>query len=716
MAQSKAVYNTLKINKNDMKVLLRIKDFSKIDGKYYCSAFNCGGYEWRICVFPKGNGVDYLSIYLNLVDSSESQNDSRIYAKFSMYVVNQVNPKYTQRKDALHVFSAQDHENGKGFLYFMPLSILQEPMIGYLVNDTLILEAEVVVSDYDSYDSKKETGYVGLKNKADFCYMNSLLQILYHIPCFRKGTVAEGTIEQLFEGHYQNSIACINVDYESTRKESFYVLPLDVKGCRDVYASLDKYVKVECIEGDNKIYVEKHGLQDAEKAVLFIDFPPVLQLQMKRFEYDSTDNTLVKINDRYEFPCQLDLDKDNGKYLSSEADRRIRNLYTLHSVLIHSGGIHDGNYYALIRPTLSDKWYKFNDERVTNEDMNWEVKEQYGGNELFRKSSNAYILVYVRKSDQDKIMYKIHKKDIPKDLKSLVAGKRPFTESMNEASKQKQKGRDSKKHARFAIKPEDANVDPTRNIYEGGPSFTKTTVICPDVMATTSSEKHEDARVVSTPNIVEGGPSFSKTTDTCFDAMAAKLLEKLEDEEAPYSVRLRDFEECVSNNSVESTVDVGIFKVPSSLESYAKDLLTSHADIGTGNSPIHDMNEVAFVLLCCALKSMDSTCFTKVTESLILKWRDAIRGAMQYGFKVDHLKDHLKSIAHAYLAKLAINSDENQELQTVEDEITVMKTQLGILETRRSEIRNKMYSELRKTCEAVAAEQFPGETYCSFFI
>ncbi|KAM7265847.1 hypothetical protein ACFE04_003530 [Oxalis oulophora] len=113
---------------------------------------------------------------------------------------------------------------------------------------------------------------------------------------------------------------------------------------------------------------------------------------------------------------------------------------------------------------------------------------------------------------------------------------------------------------------------------------------------------------------------------------------------------------------------------------------------------------------------MDSTCFTKVTESLIFKWREAIRGAMQYGFKVDRLKDHLKSIAHAYLAKLAINSDKNQELQTVEDEITAMKTQLGILETRRSEICNKMYSELRKTCEAAAAEQFPSETYCSFFI
>jgi hypothetical protein len=32
----------------------------------------------------------------------------------------------------------------------------------------------------------------------------------------------EGTIQQLFEGHHMNYIECINVDYKSTRKESFY--------------------------------------------------------------------------------------------------------------------------------------------------------------------------------------------------------------------------------------------------------------------------------------------------------------------------------------------------------------------------------------------------------------------------------------------------------------------------------------------------------------
>ncbi|KAK4396611.1 Ubiquitin carboxyl-terminal hydrolase 12, partial [Sesamum angolense] len=170
---------------------------------------------------------------------------------------------------------------------------------------------------------------------------------------------------------------------------------------------------------------------DAKKGVLFIDFPPVLQLQLKRFEYDFMRDTMVKINDRYEFPLELDLDRDNGKYLSPEADRSVRNLYMLHSVLVHSGGVHGGHYYAFIRPTLSDQWYKFDDERVTKEDVKRALEEQYGGEEelpqtnpgynntpfKFTKYSNAYMLVYIRVSDKDKIICDVDEKDIAEHLR-----------------------------------------------------------------------------------------------------------------------------------------------------------------------------------------------------------------------------------------------------------------------------------------------------------
>ncbi|KAL7185004.1 hypothetical protein ACSBR2_027029 [Camellia fascicularis] len=483
-----------------------IENFARLNTKkLYSEVFYVGGYKWRVLIFPKGNNVDHLSMYLDVADSATLPYGWSRYAQFSLAVVNQIHNKFTVRKDTQHQFNAR--ESDWGFTSFMPLSELYDPSRGYLVNDTIVVEADVAVrrvTDYWSHDSKKETGYVGLKNQGATCYMNSLLQTLYHIPYFRKavyhmpttendmpsgsiplalqslfyklqysdtsvatkeltksfgwdtydsfmqhdvqelnrvlcekledkmkGTVVEGTIQQLFEGHHMNYIECINVDYKSTRKESFYDLQLDVKGCRDVYASFDKYVEVERLEGDNKYHAEQYGLQDARKGVLFIDFPPVLQLQLKRFEYDFMRDTMVKINDRYEFPLQLDLDREDGKYLSPEADRTVRNLYTLHSVLVHSGGVHGGHYYAYIRPTLSEQWFKFDDERVTKEDMKRALEEQYGGEEelpqtnpgfnnspfKFTKYSNAYMLVYIRESDKEKIICNVDEKDIAEHLR-----------------------------------------------------------------------------------------------------------------------------------------------------------------------------------------------------------------------------------------------------------------------------------------------------------
>ncbi|XP_024541323.1 ubiquitin carboxyl-terminal hydrolase 13 isoform X1 [Selaginella moellendorffii] len=483
-----------------------IENFSKITiKKYYSDPFVIGGYKWRILVFTQGNNVDCLSMYLDVADSASLSYGWSRFAQFNLAVINQFDPKLSIRKDTQHHFNAK--ESDWGFTSFMPLHDLYDPGRGYLVNDTLILEADVNVRkmiDSFSYDSKKETGFVGLKNQGATCYMNSLLQTLYHLPFFRKAvyhmpttehdvpsssiplalqslfykiqysdtsvatkdltrsfgwdtydsfmqhdvqelnrvlcekledkmksTAVEGTIQQLFEGHHMNYIECINVDYKSTRKESFYDLQLDVKGCKDVYASFDKYVEVEKLEGDNKYHAEQHGLQDARKGVLFVDFPPVLQLQLKRFEYDFVRDTMVKINDRYEFPLQLDLDKENGKYLSPDADRSVRNLYSLHSVLVHSGGVHGGHYYAFIRPTLSDQWYKFDDERVTKEETKRVLEEQYGGEEelpqanpgfnntafKFTKYSNAYMLVYVRECDKDRIICNVDEIDIAEHLR-----------------------------------------------------------------------------------------------------------------------------------------------------------------------------------------------------------------------------------------------------------------------------------------------------------
>ena len=78
---------------------------------------------------------------------------------------------------------------------------------------------------------------------------------------------------------------------------------------------------------------------------------------------ESAASAPAQINDRYEFPEELDLDAGDGRFLAADADRSVRNLFRLHSVLVHSGGVHGGHYYAFIRPD-GKQWLKFDDDKA----------------------------------------------------------------------------------------------------------------------------------------------------------------------------------------------------------------------------------------------------------------------------------------------------------------------------------------------------------------
>lgn len=464
--------------------------------------FECGGFGWRLLLFPEGNQSESVSMYLEAIPhkekskmSEEQDDDWYVCAQFGLIMYNPRDPSVFQLSVAQHRFNGD--ESDWGFTKFYDLRRLfichGDNAAPLIENNQVCITAYVrVIKDptgvlwhnFIKYNSKKETGYVGLKNQGATCYLNSLLQSLYFTKAFRsavyhipteqdkpdsvplalqrlfyllnksdqpvgtlqltrsfgwdsgdaftqhdvqelnrvlmdnlegkmKGTKVEGALNDIFVAQMKSYVKCINVDFESSRSEDYWDIQLNVKGMKDLEASFKDYVQVELLDGENQYQATGYGLQDAKKGVVFQSFPPVLHLQLKRYEYDFNRDMMVKINDRYEFPLEVNLSPflEEGSDMSEPWD------YELHGVLVHSGDLNVGHYYALLRPTKQDKWYKFDDDRVTPATLKEVLEENFGGDSNavphpgqrqnrfnYKRHSSAYMLVYIRKSRLDQIL------------------------------------------------------------------------------------------------------------------------------------------------------------------------------------------------------------------------------------------------------------------------------------------------------------------------
>ncbi|SMN20418.1 similar to Saccharomyces cerevisiae YMR304W UBP15 Ubiquitin-specific protease involved in protein deubiquitination [Maudiozyma saulgeensis] len=244
-----------------------------------------------------------------------------------------------------------------------------------------------------------------------------------------KNTPVEGELNEIFVGKMKSFIKCIDVDYESSRVEDFWDLQLNVKNMKNLAESFDSYTELELMNGENQYAAQDYGLQDAEKGVIFEYLPPVLHLQLKRFEYDFNYDQLIKINDRYEFPESIDL----SKFLDKDSKQKEPVTYNLHGVLVHAGDISTGHYYTMIKPGTDDKWFRFDDERVWRVTKSQVFEENFGLNRLpeeqirtmtreryqaylLDRHTSAYMLVYIRSDMEEKLLQPVTKEDVPQHV------------------------------------------------------------------------------------------------------------------------------------------------------------------------------------------------------------------------------------------------------------------------------------------------------------
>ncbi|KAI4209489.1 MAG: hypothetical protein LQ351_007566 [Letrouitia transgressa] len=496
-----------------------IENYRSLTRKERGPKFDCGGHPWRILLFPFGNNVDFASFYLEQGHDDDDKPPEDWYAcvQFTLVLWNRNDPSLYITHTANHRFNAE--ESDWGFTRFAELRKLfatqwggsGRPMVeDDAVNVTAYMRiykdpTGVLWHNFINYNSKKETGMVGLKNQGATCYLNSLLQSLYFTNAFRKavyqipteneterknsawalqrlfyllqtnddavatqeltasfgwetkqifeqqdvqelsrilmermeermkGTEAENALPKMFVGKTKTYLSCINVDYESSRIEDFWDIQLNVSGNRNLDDSFKDYIQMETLDGENKYFAEGYGLQDAKKGVIFESFPQVLHLQLKRFEFDINREATMKINDRYEFPEAFDA----APYLSESADRSEPWIYKLHGVLVHSGDVNAGHYYAFFKPTSTGHFYKFDDDKVTRATLKEALEENFGGDYAnlpngnigaigvrnpytrtlsTKRSMSAYMLVYIRQSREESILVDVNEDDAPAHL------------------------------------------------------------------------------------------------------------------------------------------------------------------------------------------------------------------------------------------------------------------------------------------------------------
>jgi len=473
-----------------------IENFSTVRDSCLSESCVIRNLPWKIMIMqrdvkPQERGTPKsVGYFLQCNGESEHSNWS-CQASADLRLINQRDNTKFSRKIS-HLFYSK--ENDWGFSHYMLWGDVQDPEKGYIKDDTVILEVRVSADAPHgvSWDSKKHTGYVGLKNQGATCYMNSLLQVLYFTNFLRravykmptesddsqksvglalqrvfyelqfmdkpvgtkkltksfgwealdsfmqhdvqeflrvlldkletkmKTTCVEGTIPKLFEGKMISYIRCKNVDYKSTRTESFYDIQLNIKGKKSIEESFRDYIQTESLDGENKYDAGSYGLQDAEKGILFEKFPPVLHLHLMRFQYDPVTDCSIKFNDRCEFPELLDLSPycqaKDGK-MEDKSDYQ----YLLHAVLVHSGDNNGGHYVVFINPMGDGKWCKFDDDVVSRCSKKEAIDHNFGGEgeELMntKHCTSAYMLVYINQARcQTEILGTIGDKDIPEAL------------------------------------------------------------------------------------------------------------------------------------------------------------------------------------------------------------------------------------------------------------------------------------------------------------
>ncbi len=162
-----------------------------------------GNFRYKLLVFPfgtppapntpRGNEAVAAFVEADPLPTLDPERWCFMGVKYSITLVNQLDYRESIYKSDVWNFSKKEID--RGWHTFSSSKELLDSSKGWINNDrdkSCVFRAQILCRQCESlatgpneYDSKRETGYIGLKNHGATCYLNCLLQTLFHIGKFR---------------------------------------------------------------------------------------------------------------------------------------------------------------------------------------------------------------------------------------------------------------------------------------------------------------------------------------------------------------------------------------------------------------------------------------------------------------------------------------------------------------------------------------------------
>lgn len=159
----------------------------------------------------------------------------------------------------------------------------------------------------------------------------------------------------------------------------------------DLTHLLQMFVQEEKLSSEDAWYCNRcKEHKEALKKLEFHHCPPVLVLQLKRFQY--TRWSRERLDNAVAFPLE-NLDLTPYCTASSRKTSKVTPVYDLAAVSKHIGSLSGGHYVAFSRSSIDGEWYHFDDSTVRG------CTEE----EVASDKVGAYVLFYIRRDHRPEL-------------------------------------------------------------------------------------------------------------------------------------------------------------------------------------------------------------------------------------------------------------------------------------------------------------------------